>query len=589
MRRGPTSDSAITADGGAGRAKPRSSRPAALLALGALLLLGLALAPAAHAEVKTLLSGPQNSLCVNPTEPQFQSVINGKPNYEGDKISHSGPFADTGSSCSSAFGEKAVQVGGPGEPADGTGGWEEGIPEADWVGPYAGGNDTGNVATSTDPKYYIYDEEVSVCANQLAGAKLTGEWMADNEAGAFINGFLLGNNPNMGNWNGPYATFSTTHLQPGVNTLQFVVINEGSITGVDFRVHLETTVPCREGPATAAHWLSDGQPIAEGKVEPVKTKGTLSFRYAETTITCKLKDAETIVNPVGGGNGTDEMTAFTLSGCKAKPSPCPKSTKLEVVAAGLPWKTELTLGPPIEDKILGMIIAIKCSGTVIHEFGGSLGTGVGNSTLEFSTGALSEPAGLQLFVSGSDAMTGPKGDLSITAAEEPAGPPPPRWYSNGELIPVDQVEPVASSGTLTLGNREVPTTCKLKDEETIVNPGGSGTDEITTFSLTGCKSAHSPCKGSAREELVAVNLPWKTRLIAGPPIRDVIEGIDIEVRCNGASLGSITGTLEPVVGESVLEFNESSGSLTGPAKEVIPVSGSDQLTGPKGDQKITAH
>ncbi|MGO8904674.1 MAG: hypothetical protein ACLQMH_03505, partial [Solirubrobacteraceae bacterium] len=52
----------------------------------------------------------------------------------------------------------------------------------------------------------------------------------------------------------------------------------------------------------------------------------------------------------------------------------------------------------------------------------------------------------------------------------------PHWYSNGKLIPEGEVEPVTSSGELTLQvpGSKLSVTCKVKDKATIVNPAGGG-------------------------------------------------------------------------------------------------------------------
>lgn len=112
---------------------------------------------------------------------------------------------------------------------------------------------------------------------------------------------------------------------------------------------------------------------------------------------------------------------------------------------------------------------------------------------------------------------------------------------------------------------------------------------MTELALSGCTSKPSPCPTKTKVEVIALNLPWKTHLIAGPPIRDVIEGVDLQVRCGGGVVETLTGTLEPEVGKSVLEFGTGSGSLMTETKATATVGGSDKLTGPKGDEEITAH
>ncbi len=175
--------------------------------------------------------------------------------------------------------------------------------------------------------------------------------------------------------------------------------------------------------AQATVWLSDGLPIPAGTVVPVATSGkiTLEVRAATgapvTAIKCKVKDQDNLQN--GPRGGTDEMTQFTLSGCKGKPSPCPAGTTTEVVALGLPWSTVLSPGPPVRDQIFGTMLQVRCSnGVVIGLYEGTLQPEVGASVLIFGSGSglLSEAKSGQIAeVLGSDKLKGPKGDKTITA------------------------------------------------------------------------------------------------------------------------------------------------------------------------------
>jgi len=174
----------------------------------------------------------------------------------------------------------------------------------------------------------------------------------------------------------------------------------------------------------APHWYSNGTRIAEGKVETVKTSGTLTLHLpaSKTEITCKVTDSDRIKNPVGGGAGEDELKTFTLTGCKATLALCKKGETLEVHAGKLPWATKLLLGPPIKDEIVGMEIKIECKNkltgkTVIDTYTGSLAPTIGNSVAEFGEGSgeLEDAAKAKASVSGLDALKGPKGDEVITA------------------------------------------------------------------------------------------------------------------------------------------------------------------------------
>jgi hypothetical protein len=357
-------------------------------------------------------------------------------------------------------------------------------------------------------------------------------------------------------------------------------------------VPLLAVVALTAAPAIAQaepYWTSNGKVIAEGQVETVNTAGTLVFKVLGTTVQCKLKDQEKIQNPVGGGAGTDEMTVFTLTGCAAKPSPCPGSTKTEIIAHLLPWATELVSGTPIRDEIKGMELEVKCSnGTVLGNYTGALTPAVGASVLEFGAGSGQlEDLSKTMTVSGIDKMTGPTGDTKIGAEEVEHEP---HWYSNGTRLKEATPEPVETGGTMTLQSGAGIVKCTLKDNETIENPtgGAAGVDQMTGFELVKCKGKSSACLG-AIITIHALGLPWASELLAGSPITDEIQNIELEVKCGTATLGVFEGTLTPATSttKSQLEFSAASGELElGPEK--LTITGIDKLKGPVGDTKITA-
>jgi len=165
----------------------------------------------------------------------------------------------------------------------------------------------------------------------------------------------------------------------------------------------------------------------------------------------------------------------------------------------------------------------------------------------------------------------------------------PSWYSNGKLIPVGEVVPVETSGALIFQVEKKAVKCILKDFETIENdPNLTGLDLISRFSLTGCASKVPLCPTGAQAEVIAEGLPWKSRLLPGPPIRDEIAGMMFRVVCGGAVIDVYHGTLFPEVGKSVLKFGAGSGVLINSKGNPVKVTGSDKLKGPKGDEKITA-
>jgi hypothetical protein len=171
----------------------------------------------------------------------------------------------------------------------------------------------------------------------------------------------------------------------------------------------------------------------------------------------------------------------------------------------------------------------------------------------------------------------------------------PHWYSDGELIaegmsvPVNSVRTENKAFTLHAGGSAM--SCVVTDKGTVTNPvgGGPGTDEITVFMGKACNAMPNPCPGSAKPELIGKKLPWLSHLVFVPPIRDVIEGVEIEVKCSeGAVLDSYSGTLTPTVGSSVLEFGPESGELEDAEGNKATITGTLTIKGPRKDATITA-
>ena len=142
-----------------------------------------------------------------------------------------------------------------------------------------------------------------------------------------------------------------------------------------------------------------------------------------------------------------------------------------------------------------------------------------------------------------------------------------------------------------------PISCQLKDEETIENPvgGGAGTDEITKFKLRLCHSEPDRlCKTGKIvgkvSEIIAHKLPWVTKLVGTSPTRDEIQGVELEIKCEGGgAIDTYTGTLSPTVGEGVFEFGAGSGELEDGSGNKATVTGTDKLRNPvKNKDTITA-
>ncbi len=367
----------------------------------------------AETEVKTLVSEESNSFCVNPTK-GFVPVKKGKLNFGPLEKAHKGAFPDTGKACAPETATHPTPMAGPGAPAFP---YSSSITGASWVSLNATGEDASNPA----PKYYIYDATFTLCPNQLRTAEINGEYFADNTGAVFMNGVFLKKQAtglpatNHENFFGTPTPFTGVGapggLNAGLNTLQFVVLDETApYTALDFRA-LVTAVPC------AVQWYSNGHLLEEGQVEEVTTSGVLSSRIGEAIVKCKVRDHENIVNPVGGGDGVDEMTEYVATGCSEKPSPCPGKTPLEVIARNLPWTTHLVPGPPVRDVIEGVAIESRCGGVPLDLFAGTLMPVVGKSVLEFGSGSgeLEDPAGNKSTTGGKDKLIGPPGDEKITA------------------------------------------------------------------------------------------------------------------------------------------------------------------------------
>ncbi len=157
---------------------------------------------------------------------------------------------------------------------------------------------------------------------------------------------------------------------------------------------LVAVAACVAAPAVAQavpHWYVNSKLLTKPK--NVKTEAGLTFGPVPgTTITvsCKVKDAETLENPASGGPGLDKMKAFNVVSCG--PNPCPVNSAgvqgaLKVKALGLPWATKLVEVPPIADEIAGIKLEFNCKGTgTLLVLSGTLFPWVNVNALEFTSG-----------------------------------------------------------------------------------------------------------------------------------------------------------------------------------------------------------
>ncbi|HMD51128.1 MAG TPA: nidogen-like domain-containing protein [Solirubrobacteraceae bacterium] len=171
------------------------------------------------------------------------------------------------------------------------------------------------------------------------------------------------------------------------------------------------------------------------------------------------------------------------------------------------------------------------------------------------------------------------------------------WYSDGKPLNEGESIPVrVSSGgeekTVSLNVPGAEIACNVAVGSEVIDTapvgGGTGTDEVRALRLDLCHASVKLCHNS-RVEVVPLKLPWLSHLVAGPPARDVIEGVEVEVRCsNGKVLDTYKGSLMPAIGNSVAEFGAGSGELEDGTGNKATVTGFLKLKGPHHDNTITA-
>ncbi len=181
-----------------------------------------------------------------------------------------------------------------------------------------------------------------------------------------------------------------------------------------------------------------------------------------------------------------------------------------------------------------------------------------------------------------------------SAAAQAAGP---HWIwgpKKVEEIPAGKPVPITTEGTLTfvvtpISGKPLKTKCKVEDRELIENPigGGPGVDTMTAFVISGC-TGKAACSTGALIAFRRPALPWASELLAGPPIRDEIKGVEIQEQCNGLVMSTYTGTWTPEVKGSNLQFGPGSGTLEDAFKNKLDIKGTDKLIGPPPKTKIGA-
>jgi hypothetical protein len=160
--------------------------------------------------------------------------------------------------------------------------------------------------------------------------------------------------------------------------------------------------------SAAPHWYVEGEaePIEEGFPVEVSTsseKLVLEDTKSGAVLTCAVEDMGTIVNPLGGGAGEDEVTSFVNSGCAL--TGCPAGAA-HTLAENPHWHSVLFVDEEgnIRDEISGIDIRVFCGAPEVGHYTGTLKPKIVGSDAVFdaSAGFLMSTEGTKGVVTGSD-------------------------------------------------------------------------------------------------------------------------------------------------------------------------------------------
>jgi hypothetical protein len=252
--------------------------------------------------------------------------------------------------------------------------------------------------------YYIYDANIALCGNQAAGASISGEMYADNEAGAFLNGQSIGfqalHNDKHNFGSGPATAFGgTPPFHGGVNTLQIVVFDEGGHTGLDFTATVTTTVPCLHAEMGRCVKTAGGSPWAEKTCETAAGVGGGKYEWQPNCVKCgfKAKSKTTIISVPGASlkveckkdAGTGHYTSTSkdeeeifFSKCVSAGKTCTSSgqpvgtVKTSVLESelGIITTTPQVVGLDLRPKVPGQpFTEFECQGTTVKLSGSLIG------------------------------------------------------------------------------------------------------------------------------------------------------------------------------------------------------------------------
>jgi hypothetical protein len=187
--------------------------------------------------------------------------------------------------------------------------------------------------------------------------------------------------------------------------------------------------------------------------------------------------------------------------------------------------------------------------------------------------------------------------LSCVAVASAQGATVPRWFLGWGAVA--EPEPIKTYGpagiTFKLPGSAAEVLCHVSLQGTVVDPHeAAGIGEVTSLTMSKCRAPDAGCAG-VKLEIVASGFPWPSHLVVEGSIRDLIEGVQLSVRCGGTEgLGKFAGMLSPVVNDQertngrceptkkppcgLLEFDGE--GLSGTAGTVT-LKGIDKIEGPR--------
>jgi hypothetical protein len=319
---------------------------------------------------------------------------------------------------------------------------------------------------------------------------------------------------------------------------------------------------------------TDGNWETEELVETVEVTSSDSLELEDSKATGGAIDVKCSGKNMGwlGAEGTDGISAMTISCSFVKHGECEESKGISAKAVNLPWATRLEekaghtrdvienggTGEPgwsFECLVGGILkVADTCERSGVTT---SVSPNSAQETIETSFDKVTEEEKMAKcssggaesgLIRGTEIISPREGGAISTGAKAPF----PVWYSEGVRITGNTeatgVTVKTGSGTGTIGFLSIATTknavCKMEDAGKIWNPAGrAGQGTITSATFSGCTSIY--CLAGENPGLEATSLPWNAELVGSPP-KLAIRRMGLRVLCNGAGT-LFSGEIKPRV------------------------------------------